>query len=113
MRILNIVEKVVTVPAVYNYQRVIRYNVDSIGDGKWSIEAVGKNGNIIKVWIGSNGTRRPADDLWAKVYAWREKVAYPKRKEKLVVTPDGYTTTYKALEMEILRGKLHGCLISF
>ena len=40
MRILNIVEKVVVVPTVYNYELVSNYNVDSIGDGKWSIEEI-------------------------------------------------------------------------
>lgn len=113
MRILNIIEKVVVVPTVYNYELVANYNVDSIGDGKWSIEAVGRNGNIIKVWIGSNGTRRPADDLWAQVEAWSGKIAKPKYKAKIVVAPDGYRGSYKALEREVLRGRLHGCLISF
>lgn len=113
MRILNIVEKVVVVPTVYNYELVSNYNVDSIGDGKWSIEAVDRSGNIIKVWIGSNGTRRPADDLWAQVEAWSSKIAKPEYKTKIVITPDGYRWSYKALEREVLKGRLHGCLICF
>lgn len=113
MKLLNVVETVVTVPAVHNYELVSNYNVEAIGDGKWSIEAATKNGQIIKVWIGSNGTHRPADDLWAQVEAWGAKIAQPENKVKIVVTPDGYRGTYKALRKEIFRGRLHGCVVSF
>ena len=113
MRILNLVEEVVIVPVLYNYEKVIRYDTYSIGDGLWCIEAIGKNESLVKTWIGSNGTRRPADNLWDEVEAWGSKVAVPEHKKRIVVAPDGYTTTYKAFEREALRGNLHGCVVCF
>ena len=113
MRILNVVETVVVVPAIHNYELVANYNVEAIGDGKWSIEAWTKSGAIIKEWVGSNGTLRPADDLWAQVEAWGDKIAEPAHKAKVVVTPDGYRGSYKDLRKEIYKGHLHGCIVSF
>lgn len=113
MKILNLVEEVVIVPTLYNYEKVVRYDTYSIGDGLWCIEAIGKNESLVKTWIGSNGTRRPADNLWNDVEAWGSKVAIPEHKKRIVVAPDGYAATYKALEHEVLRGRLHGCVITF
>lgn len=113
MRILNLVEEVVIVPALYNYEKVVRYDTYSIGDGLWCVEAIGKNESLVKTWIGSNGTRRPADNLWDDVDAWAAKVAVPEHKKRVFVTPDGYKGSYKSLEREVLRGNLHGCVVCF
>jgi len=42
----------------------------AIGGGEWSIEVYDEEGSLLKEFVGSNGTREPADDLWAEYEEW-------------------------------------------
>lgn len=37
----------------------------AIGDGLWSLEVIDGAGHLLGEFVGSNGTREPADDLYA------------------------------------------------
>lgn len=48
----------------------------AIGGGEWSIEVYDDEGNYIREFVGSNGTRddEEADDLWSEYNAWVESL---------------------------------------
>ena len=45
----------------------------AVGGGEQSIEVYDEEGSLLKEFVGSNGTREPADDLWAEYEAWCEE----------------------------------------
>jgi hypothetical protein len=47
----------------------------SLGGGEWSIEVYHENGDFIKEFVGSNGTRSEKDDLWGEYDIWFESLS--------------------------------------
>lgn len=48
----------------------------AIGGGEWSIEVRYEDGNYVREFVGSNGTRddEEADDLWSEFHSWIESL---------------------------------------
>lgn len=53
-----------------NKELVYETKTFAVGGGEWSIEVYDEEGLLLKEFVGSNGTREPADDLWAEYEAW-------------------------------------------
>lgn len=53
-----------------NYELVDHTETHAIGGGEWSIEVFDEDGYLLKEFVGSNGTREPADDLWSEYDQW-------------------------------------------
>ena len=46
----------------------------SVGGGEWTIEVYHENGDLIREFRGSNGTRDEKSDLWADYDLWFESL---------------------------------------
>lgn len=114
----------INVPALRKRDLVVSYQTYSIGDGEWSIEAKTSNdqsvwGPSIEEWVGSNGTREEADDLWEQVRQWQNDpdgglmVIRPSYSYKEYVAPDGCSGPYSFFKKEIEKGRLHGLVACF
>lgn len=100
------------IKVVKNGDLVARYTVHALGGGEWSIEAhegYDEWSPCIKEWVGSNGTREPADDLWKRADEWAEQVHH---KYKLWKAPDGEVGSMTYFMREAKRGHLHGCILA-
>jgi len=106
---------IVHVPALKNADLSARYETHAIGGGEWSIEVYGPNGEFLKEFVGSNGTRpgEEATDLWVEVSEWEQEVARPAHSYKNYTAPDGATGSISFFRREVERGRLHGCVIIF
>ena len=136
MRIHNLVKtQIVNVPSVKVVDLVVNYQAYSLGGGEWSIEAKTSHdqspwGASLKEWVGRNGTRtfvnddgwlenEPADNLWREVEAWEKdpqgglKVVKPAYSYQEYKAPDGKTGSLSFFRREIMKGRLHGCVVSF
>ena len=104
----------VAIKTVLNGELVRGTQTYSLGGGEWSLCAYSTYNPCIWYsplveFVGSNGTREPADDLWAEFDKWCEKVHHS---FKVYIAPDGTTGSYKWWAKEIARGKLHGLIAS-
>jgi hypothetical protein len=100
------------VKVIKNGDLVERYITHALGGGEWSIEAHVDDdpySHCVKEWVGSNGTREPADDLWALVDEWAEQVH---SKYKVFKAPDGTQGSYSFFMREARMGHLHGCILA-
>jgi len=124
MRINNLVKtQIVNVKAIKAVDLVVSYQSFSLGGGEWSIEAKTSHDSIwgpsIMEWVGSNGTREETDDLWAEVEEWEKdpqgglKVIRPAYSYQEYKAPDGATGPISFFKKEVMRGRLHGCVVSF
>lgn len=97
---------------VLNGDQVDHYSTHALGGGEWSIEAHRESDDYwvpaIKEWVGSNGTREEADDLWKLVDEWAKQVAYSYKEWQ---APDGETGSMTYFMREAEAGHLHGCLL--
>lgn len=46
----------------------------AVGGGDWSIEVYDREGCLLKEFVGSNGTRDEADDLWGEYDDWYDSL---------------------------------------
>jgi hypothetical protein len=56
-----------------NGELAYRTETHAVGGGEWSIEVYREDGSFLKEFVGSNGTRESADDLWAQYEEWCEE----------------------------------------
>lgn len=114
----------ISVPETRACDLVVSYQTYALGDGLWSIEAKTTSdqscwGPSIMEWVGSNGTREEADDLWAEVSAWEKdpegglKVVKEAYSYNEYAAPDGTRGSYGFFQREIFAGRLHGLLAQF
>lgn len=75
---------------IKNGDLVASYKTYSLGDGLWSIEL-------------------EADDLYASIFAWRNKINHSYMEYR---APDGSRGSYKYFYKEVLKGRLHGLIVS-
>lgn len=126
MRINGLIKtQIVNVKAIKAVDLVDSYQTYSLGGGEWSIEAKTSYdqscwGPSVMEWVGSNGTRdERADDLWAKVEEWKKdpqgglKVIRPAYSYQEYKAPDGKTGPFSFFKKEVIKGRLHGCVVSF
>ncbi len=103
------------VKAMTNGDLVSDFKVFALGGGEWSIEAVDADGSLLKEFVGLNGTRNEeeATDLWAEAAEWSKQEARPAYSYKEFKAPDGTLGSISFFRNEVLRGRLHGCVVSF
>lgn len=85
----------------------------AVGGGDWSIEVRDRQGYLLREFVGSNGTRDEADDLWASYDKWAAKEVRPAYSYMEWEAPDGTKGAYSFFVREAKRGNLHGCVVSF
>lgn len=101
----------VKVPATTNGMLVGNTETHAIGGGEWSIEVFDKNGCFLEEFVGSNGTREPADDLWAQFDEWCDGIVKPSYKYRQYKSPDGVLGSYSYFMSQIQKGHLHGLIV--
>ena len=85
----------------------------AIGGGEWAIECRDERGYLVREFVGSNGTRDEADDLWAEYAEWAKQIARPAYSYREWIAPDGTKGSKSFFFREIERGRLHGCTVRF
>lgn len=97
---------------IKNSDLVLSYRTYSLGDGLWSIEMMDENKRTVREFVGRNGTRpgEEADDLYAEMEEWKNKVNYSYTEYR---APDGSRGSYNYFKREIDKGRLHGLVVSF
>lgn len=115
----------VKVPHTYIKDILGECSTHSVGDGQWTIEARHKNGELLKEFIGENGTETyigdddclhnvEADDLWSELDKWAESTIYKEKYSyKNYQAPDGTTGSYSFFVREVSKGHLHGLVATF
>ena len=103
MKILGL--KKITKRVIKNGDLVTSYKTYSLGDGLWSIEMMDENKRTVKEFVGEE-----ADDLYAEMGVWRNKVNYSYMEYK---APDGSRGSYNYFKREAEKGRLHGLVVSF
>lgn len=114
--------RVEEVPALRAIDTVVSYQTYSLGDGLWSIEAKTSYdqscwGPSCMEWVGSNGTREEADDLWAEVEAWKFDpngglaIVRDAYKYRVYEAPDGCQGSYSFFVREAEAGRCHDLII--
>lgn len=101
----------VKVPAITNGMLVGNTETHAIGGGEWSIEVFDENGCFLEEFVGSNGTREPADDLWAQFDEWCSEIAKRSYKYRQYKSPDGTLGSYSYFMRQIQKGHLHGLIV--
>lgn len=110
MKILGL-EKV-RVITVCNGDYVATTETFSLGDGQWSLEALDREGHCLKEFVGNNGQRKgdEPDDLYSLYESWAKGVHH---KYSVFRAPDGIEASLSWFRKEIMKGKLHGLVVSF
>lgn len=103
--------KKVEMITITNGDLVANTQTYALGDGMWSIEVTGSNGELLKEFVGLNGTRpdEEADDLWSEYGEWSKKVHH---KVQLWESPDGTKGSFSWFLREAERGNLYGLLVT-
>lgn len=101
----------VNVPAKTNGMLVGHTETHAIGGGEWSIEVFDEDGCFLEEFVGSNGTRDQADDLWSRFDEWCNKIIRPAYMYRQYKSPDGMLGSYSYFRNQVEKGHLHGLIV--
>lgn len=95
---------------VLNKDLVYTTETHSVGGGDWSIEVYDFKKELLKEFVGSNGTQQDEEpaDLWAEYDTWANKVHHTYKAYK---APDGTIGSLKWFYQEARNGRLHGLTV--